>query len=112
MVDLEYVEVDGLLYPNIDTGSDELSQLNKYGKMRLEYIHAQKPALYRELLFTGKLTEHCLRIEAEAFKLSERVRMQYLAKHPAPPEGMERIQVFTQAQFVADEVVQFQVIEI
>lgn len=44
----------------------------------------------QELLFICKRLEHCQRIEAE---------------------GMERIQVFTQAQMVADEVVRFQVTE-
>ncbi|MEG1428036.1 MAG: TnpV protein [Oscillospiraceae bacterium] len=52
-------EVDGFLYPNIDTGSQRLRNLNKYSKMRLEYLRSIKPEMYRELLFAGKLVEHC-----------------------------------------------------
>lgn len=37
--------------------------------------------------------------------MAERVRGQYLDRHPAPAEGMERIQAFEQAQMVADELV-------
>lgn len=73
MVELEYIEKDGLLYPNIDTGFQRLSELGKYGARRLEYLHAKKPEMYRELFLTGKLAEHCEKIEALAFKVSEQV---------------------------------------
>lgn len=53
----------------------------------------------------GKLARHCAKIEQSAFEMAERVRGQYLEQHPAPAEGIERIQVFARAQIVADEMV-------
>lgn len=80
--------------------------------MRLEYIHAQKHELYRELLFTGKLAEHCQRIETEAFKLSEHIQEEYLAKNPLPEDDFwMRVSIRMTAQMVADEVVRYQIIE-
>lgn len=68
--------------------------------------------MYRELLFTGKLAQHCMDIEQVAFKAAERIRGQYLDRYPAPAEGVERIQVFEQAQMIADEIVLHDIIHI
>lgn len=110
-MELNYIEKDGLLYPDIDTGYEELKQLEKYGKMRLEYIHDRKPALYRELLLTGKLAEHCRQIEATAFNLSEQIQEKYIEQNPLPDDDFwMRVSIRAMAQMVADEVVQFQLI--
>lgn len=78
MIDLEYIEIDGLLYLNIQIDDAEIyNDLGKYGKQRLNYLHAQKPQQYRELLFTGKLAQHCAEIEQATFEVAERVREQY-----------------------------------
>lgn len=106
MIELEYVEVDGLLYPNILLDDAEVyHDLGKYGNLRLKYLHEQKPRLYRELLFAGKLAQHCAVMEQTAFEMAERIRAQYLKQHPTPLEGMERIQVFEHAQMITDELV-------
>ena len=111
IMDLEYIEIDGLLYPNIELDDAQLYQeLGKYGRLRLAYLHESKPQLYRELLFSGKLAQHCAYVEQAAFEISECIRAQYLARHPAPEEGIERIQVFKQAQMVADKIVHTEMI--
>lgn len=90
--EFEYTEIDGLLYPNIEIdGKAEFADLGKYGWLRLNYLHEQKPGMYRELLLTGKLAEHCSKIDKSAFKMAERVRNNYLKAHPMPCDTMERI---------------------
>lgn len=43
LLDLEYVEIDGLLYPNIETGREDIeSALSKYGILRLRYLHEHR----------------------------------------------------------------------
>ncbi|APF28484.1 transposon-encoded TnpV family protein [Clostridium sporogenes] len=60
----EYTEIDGLLYPNIEIdGKALLNNLGKYGLLRLNYLHEQKPGMYRELLLTGNLAEHYTTID-------------------------------------------------
>lgn len=107
MIELDYIEIDGLLYPNIALDDDELySDLGKYGNLRLKYLHEQKPEMYRELLFSGKLARHCADMEKTAFDMAERIRGQYLEQNPQPLEDtLARIQVFTLAQDMADEYV-------
>lgn len=61
----------------------------------------EKPGMYRELLLTGKLAEHCA-----VFEMAERVRADYLKTHPMPEDDtLERIRISTQAQMIADEIV-------
>ncbi|MEG1930068.1 MAG: TnpV protein [Anaerovorax sp.] len=51
MLELEYTEIDGLLYPNIETGVEDIeNDLSKYGILRLRYLHEHKREMYRELL--------------------------------------------------------------
>ncbi len=59
-IELDYIEIDGLLYPNIETGMEHIEgDLGKYGILRLRYLHDHKRSLYRELFLTGKLAQHC-----------------------------------------------------
>ncbi|MEA4893283.1 MAG: TnpV protein [Peptococcaceae bacterium] len=110
--EFEYTEIDGLLYPNIEIdGKSELDSLGKYGRLRLSYLHEQKPEMYRELLFTGKLAEHCTTVEKAAFEMSEKIRAGFLNKNPMPGDDtMEHIHLSTQAQMIADEIVTSQII--
>ena len=111
MIEMEYIEIDGLLYPNIQLDDEKLyGELGKYDNLRLAYLHETNPGRYQKLLFTGKLARHCADVEQRAFEISERIRVQYLTAHPAPEEGMERIQAFTQAQMIADEIVKVELI--
>lgn len=110
--EFEYTEIDGLFYPNIEIdGTAELDNLGKYGRLRLIYLHEQKPEVYRELLFTGKLAEHCTVMDKTAFELAERIHANYLETHPMPEnDTMERIRLSEQAQEIADEIVTAQII--
>ncbi|NLK38284.1 MAG: TnpV protein [Epulopiscium sp.] len=105
IIELDYIEIDGLLYPNIALDDEELyGDLGKYGNLRLKYLYEQKPEMYRELLFSGKLARHCADMEKSAFDMAERIRGQYLEQNPPPIEDtLARIQAFTLAQEVADE---------
>lgn len=107
MIELEYVEIDGLLYPNIETGMENIeNDLGKYGMLRLRYLHEQKPEMFRELLFTGKLAEHCSAVDKAAFELTERIRKDYLNASPILVEDtMGRICLSELAQDIADEFV-------
>ncbi len=109
--EFEYTEIDGLLYPNIEIdGKSDIEDLGKYGRLHLNYLHEQRPVMYRELLLTGKLAEHCTKIDKSAFEISERVRADYLKAHPMPDDTMERIRLSELAQEIADEIIKDQLI--
>ena len=105
--EFEYTEIDGLLYPHIEIdGKAELDNLGKYGWLRLNYLHEQKPGMYWELFLIGKLADHCTAIDKIAFEMAERIRADYMKAHPMPEEDtMERIHISIQAQMIADEIV-------
>lgn len=106
-IELDYIEIDGLLYPNIETSMEHIeADLGKYGILRLRYLHEHKRSLYRELLLTGKLAQHCRTVDKVAFEQSEQIQAAWLEVHPMPLEdALERIRLRTQAQMIADEIV-------
>lgn len=113
-IELNYIEKDGLLYPNIETGTEHLErELGKYGILRLRFLHEHRRKMYLELLISGKLTEHCASIDKAAFERAERIRADYLENHPVLSEDtLERIRISTQAQMIADEIVTTELIYI
>ena len=106
-IELDYIEIDGLLYPNIETGMEHSEgDLGKYGILRLRYLHEHKRSLYRELFLTGKLAQHCKAVDIAAFEQSEQIQAAWLETHPIPLEDtLERVRLRTQAQMLADEIV-------
>ena len=93
-----------LLY-KID-GKAYINSLGKYGRLYLNYLHEQKPEMYRELLLTGRLAEHCAVIEKNAFEMAKCVRTAYLKPQSMPEKDtMEGIRLLEQAQEIADECV-------
>lgn len=85
--------------------------MGKYGPLRLNFLRKQKPQMYRELLLTGKLAEHCATDEKAAFEMSEKIRAGFLNKNPmAEDDTMERIHLSAQAQRIADELAAAQII--
>jgi len=107
LMEFDYLEVDGLLYPEIEIDGEEiLGALGEYGEMRLKYLHEHRPGLYREMLLNGRLATHCRSIDELGFKMAEQIREGYIKNHPVSDEDFwERVQVYTMAQQVADEVV-------
>lgn len=113
-IELGYIEVNGLLYPNIETGMENIeNDLGKYGILRLRYLHEHKHELYRELLLTGKLAQHCNFIDKAAFEQSEQIQEVWFEANPLPLEDtLERVQLRTQAQMIADEIIMAELIYI
>ncbi len=109
-VELEYEEVDGILYPKIQISNDvkdDERPLGKYGQMRLKYLKEHKPCMYREMLVNGELMEHCHRVNDEANDMAMLIEEQYLKKNPIPEdcEFMDRVGYYNVARSVAEEVV-------
>ena len=61
---LTYHRCGDYLLPDL-TIPDEPVTLGKYGRMRKTYLKEHKPILYNTLLFSGKLTEHLVSVDAE-----------------------------------------------
>lgn len=76
---------------------DEPVVLGKYSRMRKTYLKEHKPILYNALLFSGKLTEHLVSVDAEC-----RERLETLLPQMMQVEGVdEALKARDQMEWVA-----------
>ena len=109
VAELEYKEVDGLLYPvlEIPDEKENLARLGKYGRQAMKYLEENEPARYKNLLRTGRMTEKMLEVEEEANRMMEQLQNQYLIKNKPqnPSSTMEMWKLREQAKMMAEEIV-------
>ena len=80
---LTYHRCGDYLLPDL-TIPDKPVALGKYGRMRKTYLKAHKPIVYDALLFSGKLTEHLVGVDAEC-----RERLETLLPQMMRVEGVD-----------------------
>ncbi len=56
--EFEYTLKDSIYYPNIEATKEKPIALNKYGRMRLEFLKEHKRGLYDYILINGTLSTH------------------------------------------------------
>ncbi|MCI8508697.1 MAG: TnpV protein [Lachnospiraceae bacterium] len=98
---------DGMMYPNIQTEREELTELTKYGMMALDYLKASHPVRYRQITRFGMVMETLQPVQEEAWELHDMTVKAYLEKHkPENPDStMEMWKIREQAERVAEEMV-------
>ena len=91
-----YTQVGDVLLPNLSIGEPEQRPIGKYGRMRKRYLKEEHPAIFSELLLSGKLYPHLLEID-EACK----GRMELLVLQMAKNEGVtEALKAANQMEWV------------
>ena len=91
-----YIQVGDYLIPNLVISEAEQSPLGKYGRMRKHYLKEHQPALYTNLLTTGKLNQHLDEID-EACE----ARMEMIVRQMASQEGVaEALKAIDQMEWV------------
>ena len=65
MCELTYIRCGDYFIPNI-TVPEEPGTLNKYGRMRRQYLKEHLPLLYQNMLLTGTLHKHLVEISEQA----------------------------------------------
>lgn len=63
MKEIKYLEVDGLLYPNLKVLSQKKTQLTKFGRMRLNYLKKYRPIFFTNLLVSDELNDYLLKFD-------------------------------------------------
>lgn len=76
-----YVEVDGILYPNISQPEEENQFIGKYGFIWMDYMKVQYPSRYIHLKRMGQLQERASEVNEEAYALLDAMEKKYLKKH-------------------------------
>ena len=70
---IEYIRTGDYYLPNLVLAEQKKIQLNKYGRLRLDYLKNHKKAEYANLFMDNKLTDHLEEIQEAATKRVEKI---------------------------------------
>ena len=65
---IEYIRNGDYYLPNLVLAEQKKIQLNKYGRLRLDYLKSQKKAEYTILFMDNKLSDHLEEVQEIAIK--------------------------------------------
>ncbi|WP_395939502.1 TnpV protein [Clostridium sp. DJ247] len=112
---MNYKEVEGILYPEIQISKDkkaDVKLLGKYGQMALSYLKENHPNRYSLLLAKGELMPTMHKVNKEAYGKLELIMEQMLKTNPIPnPENtMESFKYREQVKQTAEEIVLLEIV--
>lgn len=64
---------DGLYYPDLRLPEGTNYEIEKYGRMRCDYLKLHRRVEYMELLLGGKINEYLHEIDEECYRLQEQL---------------------------------------
>ena len=70
---IEYIRTGDYYLPNLVLAEQKKIQLNKYGRLRLDYLKNHKKAEYAILFMDNKLTDHLEKVQEIATKRVEEI---------------------------------------
>lgn len=70
---IEYIRTGDYYLPNLVLAEQKKIQLNKYGRLRLDYLKNNKKAEYTILFMDNKLTDHLEEVQEIATKRVEEI---------------------------------------
>lgn len=112
---LEFREEEGVMVPNLSPAQSSPTELGLYARKRLNHLKAEKPALYTELLTSGKLDAHLAEVEESANAMC-RVLVSRTARAEGIDEALKRrdperwAQAMGEIQATADSTVMREVV--
>ena len=71
--EIEYIRTGDYYLPNLVLAEQKKIQLNKYGRLRLDYLKNHKKAEYAILFMDNKLTDHLEKLQEIATKRVEEI---------------------------------------
>lgn len=72
--EIQYREAeDGMLYPDIGFPKQPADNIGKYGRMRRDYLEKHRPATYQMMILEGKLKQHLLDINVQAYEMLDQL---------------------------------------
>ena len=116
MGDIEYYKSGDYYLPTLKLPEEEtMFTLGRWGKAHKDWLKKHKPILYTQLLTSGKLMQHCKKIEDSAND-----RFELIMRQMAKSEGItELLKAIDQMAFVgamnsirirAEEIIRYELI--
>ena len=107
-----YRTVDGILYPNISAGVEDLLSVSnpdvgKYGLIWISYMKENHVDRYRHHIRMGQLQSKATEVNEEAYEMLDRIMNQFLASHKPKDSNstMDKWKLREQAKQLAEEVI-------
>ena len=114
---ITYHQEGDYLIPNLAVQKDEISSyhIGKYGYLRLDYLKKNKKGYYTELMLDGKLPEHLIEIDKQAYKrvraiISSLAKSQNVNEHLKAKNQLEWIRLINNFKNYAEEIILNEVI--
>lgn len=93
MKEIEYIEINGLLYPNLKLDSSKQLNLTRFMRMRLNFLKEHHKIIYTNMLINNMLDEHLQSIDDEANQLYDKLVDDYKKKRNITEELKEKDQL-------------------
>lgn len=93
MKEIKYVEIDGLLYPDLKLAPQKEIHLSRFGRMKLKYLKEHRRIIYTNLLVSGELFDYLEKFDNEMNELYDRLIEQYKVKWDVTEELKEKDQM-------------------
>ena len=93
MKEIKYIEVDGLLYPDLKLPTQKEVHLSRFGRMKLKYLKEHRSITYTNLLVSGELFDYLEKFDNEMNELYDRLVEQYKVKWNVTEELKEKDQM-------------------
>ena len=89
MKKIEYIEINGLLYPKLTLPPQKEIHLTRFGRKKLKYLKEYKRITYKNLLVSGELFNYLQKFDDEVNELYDRLIKQYKVKRNITEELKE-----------------------
>ena len=87
---LNYTKTGDYFLPNL-TLNQPWKQLNRYGRMRRNYLMEQRPVAYSTMLLNGTLYLHLWEVEQTAENRMQQLMKELLERNPAPDKEKKQM---------------------
>ena len=87
---LNYTKTGDYFLPNL-TLNQPRKQLNRYGRMRRNYLMEQHPVVYSTMLLNGTLYPHLWEVEQTAENRMQQLMKELLERKPAPDKEKKQM---------------------
>ena len=109
-MEITYTMQSGYQIPNLVPPNPIPPELNRWGRLRLNYLREYRRILYTQLLTTGKLAQHLLETQTEMTALHENlvrqmIQAQHLTEQMKAEDPLSWTQRMNQFRSTADELV-------
>ena len=94
---LNYTKTGDYFLPNL-TLNQPRKQLNRYGRMRRNYLMEQRPVVYSTMLLNGILYPHLWEVEQTAENRMQQLMKELLERNPAPDKEKNQMAWVQQIQ--------------